>query len=212
MDDAQAVKEEIKKRNHAGTGVLIIIGSRDFRHGTGRSLIAKTLASALNAKHYSTGDQFRDNAKKKKMSINEYVQYIADHPDTEKKFDEDFRKQVNGLTESGKNVVADSNLLANFIKADASIAIDAQDAIRAQRVYAKHRAGDAKYASPADALARLKERDEDDKQRYKLLYGIDARKLTQNYDGHVDNSGELDESMDRVFLALKEKLCAKEKK
>ena len=206
MDDAQGVREEIKRRNRAGKGVLIIIGSKEFRHGTGRSLIARTLAKAIGAKHFSTGDEFRQMARKKHMSINEYATYAEHHLEIDREFDEKTQKDVKALIDSGKNVVADSNLLAHFLKADASIVIDAPDEIRAERVYAKHRSADAKFSCPKDALEHLASRDESDRKRYEKLYGVDADKLTESYDFYVENRGELHESMDQVFKGLKEKL------
>ena len=97
MDDAQGVREEIKRRNRAGKGVLIIIGSKEFRHGTGRSLIARTLAKAIGAKHLSTGDEFRQMARKKHMSINEYATYAEHHLEIDREFDEKTQRIIREL-------------------------------------------------------------------------------------------------------------------
>ncbi len=41
-------------------------------HGTGKSTIAKTVAQHFNFSYYSTGMAFRELAKEKKMSLEEF--------------------------------------------------------------------------------------------------------------------------------------------
>lgn len=200
----EKIKESPRKR---GRGTLIIIGSKDFRHGTGRSAVAEILAKELDGIHYSTGDKFREMAKNKGMTITEYVEYVGRYPEIDREFDRQVKREVEGLVSSGKIVVADSNLLIYFTKPDVSILLDAPDELRGKRVYEKHRPADARYKSPEDALEHLRRRDFDDMQRYKKLYGIDAQQLSKMYDFQVINDGPLEETVRKVLQKICEKMC-----
>ncbi|MCD6414840.1 MAG: AAA family ATPase [Candidatus Diapherotrites archaeon] len=201
---ADVIKGKLRKEN--GEGTLIIIGSKDFRHGIGRSRIAKTLAEMFGAVHYSTGDKFREKAREKNMSIVEYVEYVGKHPRIDKEFDQQVKKEVESLIKSGKSVVADSNLLVYFTKPDVSILVDAPDDIRGRRVYEKHRPADSKYDSPEDALGHLKRRDYDDRKRYEKLYGIDADELSKKYDFQVVNDGHIDDTLNEILEKIYKKI------
>ena len=52
-------------------------------HGTGKSTIAKLIADRLGILYYSTGQMFRDLAKEKNMTLEEYTNYVEHHPDIE---------------------------------------------------------------------------------------------------------------------------------
>lgn len=202
MENLGKIKELIKKKK----GTLIIIGSKNFRHGTGRSLIAETLAEQLGAVHYSTGDKFREMAEEKNMNIMEFAGYAAEHPEIDKEFDKKAKEEVEALVKSGKNVVADSNLLAYFLKPDVGVLIDAPDELRAERVYKKHRKADSKYCNVQDALQHLANRDREDKERYEEMYGINTEELTESYDAYIYNDGTLEQTMSKVLTAIKTKL------
>lgn len=202
-DVVDEIKDKLKSRNK---GILIIIGSKNFRHGTGRSAVAEAVAKALNGIHYSTGDKFREMAKDKGMTIIEYVEYVGKHPEIDKEFDKRVKEEVEELVKSGKIVVADSNLLIYFTKPDVSILLDAPDELRGKRVYEKHRLADSKYKSPEDALEHLRRRDLDDAQRYERLYGINAQQLSKMYDFQVLNDGPLEGTVKKVLEKIYEKL------
>ena len=56
-------------------------------HGTGKSTIARLLAERLGIVYYSTGQAFRDLAKEKNMSLEEYTTYVEVHPDIDNELD-----------------------------------------------------------------------------------------------------------------------------
>lgn len=210
MDALQELKKEIQKINQkTNQGILIVIGSKNFRHGTGRSLVAKTLAEKLGTEHFSTGDEFRKKAKKKNMTINEYAKYVEKHPRIDQEFDRQNQEKIKEKLQNKKNIVADSNLLAHFMKADVSIAIDTDDEIRAKRVQQKHREGDAKYANTQEALKELKERDKTDKERYERIYGVNTEKLNHQYDIQVKNNGPIKKTIQEILERTYKKVKTK---
>ncbi|MCD4740402.1 AAA family ATPase [archaeon] len=203
----EKTKETIKNINQqTNRGVLIVIGSQNIKHGTGRSSISKKLAQQLNAIHYSTGDKFRELAKNAGMTISEYAQHTQKHPEIDQHFDQQVQKEVYKLIKQQKNVIADSNLLAHFLTPDVSIAIDTNDTTRAKRVYNKHRQGDKKYQNTQDALEDLDNRMHADQKRYKALYNIDSEELSKTYDCHVRNDGTLEETLKQAITCVYKKL------
>ena len=51
------------------------------KHGSGKSVIGKKIALALDIKYYSTGQAFRDLAKEMNMSLEEFTKYVENHPE-----------------------------------------------------------------------------------------------------------------------------------
>ena len=78
-------------------------------HGSGKSSIAKKIANEFNMNYLSAGEVFRNLAKEKKYTIEEFTNYALTHSEIDKEID-------NRTAELSKqsNTVVDAQLAAYF--------------------------------------------------------------------------------------------------
>jgi len=133
-------------------------------HGTGKSAIAKLMAERLGILYYSTGQAFRDLAKEKNMSLEEYTNYIENHPDIDKNLD---NKVVN-MAKKG-NIIIDSQLSGHLLKsiADFRIYLTCPLELRVKRMSGRDQ------TSFDEKLKETTLREKSELERFKKLYNID---------------------------------------
>lgn len=145
-------------------------------HGTGKSTYAKALADALKLRYVCAGELFRELAKEKKMSLEDFS-YLAEHdPSVDEMIDERTKMKAR---EGG--VVIDAQLAAWMVKelADVKVLLVAPDEIRFERIAQRER------VSISEARKETLAREEIQKRRYKKYYGIDISDLSI-YDLRID--------------------------
>jgi CMP/dCMP kinase len=145
-------------------------------HGTGKSTYAKTLAQAFRLRYLSAGQQFRDLAKQKGLTLEAFNLVAAENPETDRAIDE----MTKAAAKKG-GVVIDAQLSAWMVGelADVKILIVAADDVRFRRI--AHRDGITVEEARRQTLAReLIQR-----QRYEKYYGIDVSDLSI-YDLKID--------------------------
>lgn len=133
-------------------------------HGTGKSVIAKLMAERLGILYYSTGQAFRDLAKEKNMSLEDYTNFVENHPD----IDKDLDNKVVNMAKKG-NIIIDSQLSGHILKsiADFRIHLTCPLELRVKRMSGRDQ------TSFEEKLKETILREKSELERFKNLYNID---------------------------------------
>jgi len=152
----------------------------------GKSFLSRKIAEHYGMKHYSVGDMRREAATKRGMTIAEFNK-LGETEDTDTLFD-DRQKELA----KNDDFVIDGRLSAHFIPQAIKVFVDADEDIRAQRMFIdKNRLGES-ADSIEDAKKFMRERCESDSKRYLRLYDFDPFK-----------QGEYDIVFDTTHLSKK---------
>jgi len=133
---------------------------------SGKSTLARELASRLGFRHISVGAIMREMAEERGVSLLDFSAYAESHPEVDRIIDDRQKK----LASCGDCVV-EGRLSAHFLPADFKVWLKADLRERARR--AKKR-GDKE----ADIIAAIKKRAKSERKRYKKFYNIDLNDLT----------------------------------
>jgi cytidylate kinase len=166
--------------------------------GSGTTTAAQRVAARLGLELVPGGQVFRAMAAERGMSLADFGRYVAEHPEVDVELD-------TRLAERARvgDAVIESRLGGWIVRHERLPAvatwIDCDPRIRAQRV--ARRDG----VSIERAFADNEERQQVERDRYLVLYGIDLADLSI-YDLVLD-SGELgpDEVADRIVAAAKDR-------
>lgn len=140
--------------------------------GSGKSTVAKLLASRLDFHYMSTGDIFRENARKHGMSVEAFNEYAEKHPEV----DVDQDNYLIEKMKTSNRLVIDSRLAGwlsykNRISAF-RVYITADDKTRVERISGREK------VTPEQASALISRREESEAKRYRSLYEIDISDTT----------------------------------
>jgi cytidylate kinase len=209
------VRDSLEKRRAAsGKGFALVLGSagraggRGVKHGVGRSAVADAIAAEIKAERVSTGNFFRDMAKERGMSIEQFHKRIPDHPEWDADLDRRVAAMISSARSSGRFVVIDSNLAAIIGEPDCAFRIDVSDTIRAKRVMAGKRHGDSAFGSEKEALDHLDRRSEEEMERYSnhpdpMYKGIDLA-AGGRFTATIDNSGAVEQTVAEILRRVLE--------
>ena len=166
---------------------------------SGKSYLARELAKELGLRQYSVGDLRRLEAQKRGLSIAEFDNLDED---TDTMFD----KQQQQLGVDEDDFVIDGRLSWHFIPHSFKVFVTASEDERAKRMLLddpEHERIGESAASVEDARQLMRERLENDKERYKKHYGIDPYDLS-HYDLVLDTTSlSKEESLQRVLAAIR---------
>ncbi len=180
---------EIKKE-----GITITVSGLS---GSGKSTVAKAISKAFNLELKSMGDIFREFAKEKGITIEEFSK--TRNEDTDILLD----KKTIELAKQGKIILV--GRLTGWVagdNADIKLWVDCEEDVRIKRVAKREN------ISEEEAKIRIEERDNADAQRYKELYGIDINDKSI-YDILFDNTtATYEEAITKPVEAIKELLDA----
>jgi cytidylate kinase len=160
-------------RNRATKGLIITVSGP---HGTGKSTYAKALAEALGLRYVCAGDLFRELARERKMTLEDFSRLAAEDPNIDKLIDERTKEEARK-----GGAVIDAQLGAWMVKdlATVKLLLVAPDTVRFKRVAERDRT----TISEAEKETLLRESIQ--KDRYKKYYGVDVDDLTI-YDLKID--------------------------
>ena len=127
--------------------------------GSGKNTLGKLLSEKLGYKLVCP--TFKDIAKKEGISLMEFHKKAENDPDIDKKFDAMLKEQATG------DCVVTTWLGPWMVDADVRIKVFAPGDIRAERI------GKRDGMEVDEALKHVRERDENNRKRYKKVYGID---------------------------------------
>lgn len=136
--------------------------------GAGKSTVARLLADGLGVRYLSAGDVFREEARRRGVSVAALGHLAERDPAIDKALDE---MQIEAAR--GGDILVDSRLSGWLIDGDLRIWLCAPLPIRAERVAARDRVDvDA-------ALREVRERESSERRRYRDFYNIDLSDLTR---------------------------------
>ena len=146
-------------------------------HGTGKSTIAKNIAEHFNFVYYSTGMAFRELAKLKKMTLEEFSRFSEDHLEIDRLLDDKIRL----LAETGNSYVFDGQLPA-FLLEDLNnfcILLTCDYNVRLARMSSRDN------RSLKDQQKETIAREESERERFIQLYDLDIldpETILKNFD------------------------------
>ncbi|MFQ5800774.1 MAG: (d)CMP kinase [Candidatus Hydrothermarchaeales archaeon] len=130
--------------------------------GSGKTTVAKAVAERFGLRHISAGIIFREMAKERRLSLEEFSR-VAEGDES---FDKIVDEKQKELAKKG-NAVVDGRLSGRFIEeADIKIWLTAPIELRAERVSKREN------KTLKQATEELKKREKSEAARYKRLYGI----------------------------------------
>lgn len=157
-------------------------------HGSGKSTIAKKIAEELGYPRYCMGQIFRDIAKEKGMTLEEFHKLCDENPETD--------RQVDGyavdLSKKYKDLVIEGRTLWYFIPESLKIYLKVSDKEGAKRIFEElkrdnNRNEGNSLDSEPEVLKSITERKAKDDKRYLNYYGINIRD-EKNYDLVLDTT------------------------
>jgi len=144
--------------------------------GAGKSTVAKALARSLGLRYLSTGEVFREEARRRGLSL-AAMGRLAEQDQT---IDRELDRMQTDAARAG-DVLVDSRLSGWLIDGDLRSWFRAPLAVRAARVAARD------GLSTEEALSALRGREESERRRYRAIYQIDLTDLGR-YHVIVDTS------------------------
>ncbi len=164
------------------------------KSGSGKDTVGKLVAKELGIQVLSM--TFKDLAKEKGISLMAFQELAASNSGIDRAFDSLLEKRAY----EQKDCVVTTWLGPWVIKrAELRVFLDAPEAVRAKRVAGRE------GMEERQALAHLRERDGQNKQRYLKLYGIDIddRKI---FDMAIDTSDKTPEQIASLIVAKARKM------
>lgn len=165
-------------------------------HGAGKSTLAQMIAEKLKYPKYYMGQIFRDMAKDKNITLEEFHHLRDANP----KFDNDLEKYIISLSKKESDFVIESRTAWHFIPSSLKIYLKVDDREGAKRIFKElQRENNRNEARNLDSeekvLENINKRRAKDDITYKNYYGIDIRD-EKNYDFILDTT---DLSIQEVF-------------
>lgn len=169
--------------------------------GSGKSMIAKRLASTLGVPCFSTGAHFRQLAADRGLSLEALTRLSETDPRIDRAID-DFQRQ---LPSRERDFVIEGRLAFRFIPQSRKIFLDVSLDAAAQRVFAAVQQGERqpegqRFDSLAAVRSTLEWRAASERKRYATLYGIADLYDPRLYDVVIDTTHlNRDEAFERVL-------------
>lgn len=158
--------------------------------GSGKSTIAKKVAEEFGYPRYYMGQIFRDMAKKRGLTIVEYVKLGESDPQVDKEVDD----YLLGLAKKENDFVIESRTAWHLIPNSLKIYLKVDEKEGARRIFKQlqeendnSRNEIKKFESLEDIIENIRQRRETDDLRYKKYYGINIRD-PKNYGLYLDTT------------------------
>ena len=161
--------------------------------GSGKTTVARLVATTLGLEHVYAGDLFRRQAAAHGLSLEEYARRAETDHSIDRALDEQMRERARG-----GNAVLEGRLAA--FMADAAgmralrVFLDAPEPVRATRI-AGREGGDA-----GERLAQIQAREASDARRYRAIYGFDYHDPSR-YDLVLATDGRTPEELAAAIVA-----------
>jgi CMP/dCMP kinase len=158
--------------------------------GAGKSTVARRLAQALGLRYLSAGEIFREEARRRGLSLEELGRTAEQDPTIDRNLD---AMQVEAAR--GGHILIDSRLSGWLIDADLRVWLRAALPVRARRVASRD------GTSLQDALRDIEAREACERLRYREIYQIDMTDLSR-YHVVLDTGMWSAEEIVEALLAL----------
>lgn len=150
--------------------------------GSGKSTVADLLSPRIGATYYGTGIIAREIAAGMGMDIAAFNIYMETHPELDREFDE----RLVRLSDDPRCLIIDSRMAWHFTRDTYRVYLATDPMVAAVRIMQAGRQAE-KFATPEEAVTRIRARKASEKKRYFELYGVDCKDLC-NYDLVVDTT------------------------
>lgn len=187
-----------KKYDFPGKSIFTVSGLS----GSGTSTIAKFLAEEFKLELKSGGEFFREEARKRGLTINEFLDRTEEIKEKENlDFDLLWDKKVLKLAFKEDELLIESRLAGAILYklVPIRIYVSCNQEIVAERV------AERENLSKEEALKSVKERDEENIKRYKKKYDVDPTDK-KYYNVVVDNSGSLENTKDKLINKVNQRI------
>jgi predicted cytidylate kinase len=167
-------------------------------HGTGKSVVGKKIALALGIKYYSTGEAFRDLAKEKNMTLEDFTSYVEKHIEIDKELD----KKIIEIAKKD-DILIDSQLSGYLLKdiADFKILLKCSLEIRVKRM------AERDNTTYEEKLKETEFREKSESERFILIYNIkinDLEKAKEIFDLILDTEKlSVEEAVNKILEEIK---------
>lgn len=164
------------------------------RPGSGKSTVAKALATRLEFPHASAGDFMREMAAERGVTVLE----LSRMAETDETIDREIDRRSAELGAAGGSLVMDSRLAWHFIPQSLKVFLDVTPEVAARRIYGDSRGSEAENVDLVATERATEERARSESQRYRDYYGIDYLDPS-HYDLVVDTSAlTIEAVVDRI--------------
>jgi CMP/dCMP kinase len=171
--------------------------------GSGKSTVARRLASLMDARLVSTGSIQRDMARDMGMDTLELNKYAETHPEIDRKID-----QITiDLATSQDRLVLDSRMAWHFVPNSFKIYLEVDPSIAAGRLIGDSARSSERYPDFDSALRFLLERRKLEHERFMRLYSVDDEDIT-NFDLVINSSLVSPEEIVAVIADITDKHAA----
>lgn len=152
--------------------------------GSGKSSVARELASKLGLAHVSAGDFMREMAAERDITVLE-LSAIAEEDDGA--IDREIDSRTRRFGEEKDDFVIDARLAWYFIPRSVKVFLDVSIEMAAARIYGDRRVRETENVDLLATQAAVEERLKSESDRYRRYYGIDWLDRT-HYDLVIDTS------------------------
>lgn len=178
--------------------------------GSGKSTIAERISEKLGYPRYYMGQIFRDMAKKRGMTLVEYLKLGETDPRVDKEVDDYLLKLAAGQ----KDFVIESRTAWHLISNSLNIYLKVDEEEGARRIFKQlqeesdnARNEDRKVDTLENVLASIRRRRRTDDLRYQKYYGINIRE-PKNYDLFLDTTKlNREKVFNQVFAFVRKRLA-----
>jgi cytidylate kinase len=163
--------------------------------GSGKSTIGNLIKQQMGIELFSTGDIQRQIARKHNMTTLELNIYMEDHPEIDQEIDD----HLIAFNNTDERLIVDSRMAWHFMPGSFKVYLTVEIKVAAERIYGAGRGQEETYGSLEEAEQQILARTDRENHRYKTMYGVDCRDLT-NYDLVVDTSDAQPEQTARLIV------------
>ena len=162
--------------------------------GSGKSTVAKKLASDLNLTYYSTGLAQRQIA----MQMGITTLQLNHLADVDKSIDEKIDGVIKAMNNDGNAYIVDSRLAWHFMPASFKVKLTVDKMQAAQRIFNDRlRSGESKYKNVEEVIKAIEERRYSERERFLRVYQVD-----------IENNSAFDLVIDTTNLSIDD-VCEK---
>ncbi len=154
--------------------------------GSGKSTVAKLLAEKLRAERVYAGGILREMARKKKMTLEQFMAYTQTHPEIHRLVDQKIKTKARALNQQGKTVIVEGRVHFHFLPESVKIFMKVDLEQAAKRIWkdlqdqaTSQARNENLVSSLQETKKKIIERQLTDQQRYRELYHINILDLSQ---------------------------------
>ncbi len=166
--------------------------------GSGKTTLCKRLADYLRYGYSYTGGIFREFAKERGLSIEEFYKQVSSNPELEKSIDARQEKLMN----ERDNLIVEGRmapfLSCAFKTINVKIAVSPGEGARRQLLRKEN-----KNKALSEMIILSEERMNQERERYRALYGIDDYLADERFDIILDTTElDVDEAFEELLKAV----------